>query len=268
MSEYDAVLSYHMNPAACGVCKFNYALANRLGVAHDRLTNSYRYHHPLVSVKASELGEWWRSMIPASCDLLLHDRPASVPSKGRRVFYADVIGCPSTVEGDATRGAYRVLVFGMSNKLLLPHFEQLKRDLDRDHADYTIELSTAVHEGNPWDQALAESTAAMRGVFGDKLRVLGFLADDALARTLTEVDAVAAFYSPALRANNTTAWAAIAAGKTLFTNRDAHSPTQAPTWESVIAQLATPTAVSKIPAMVSPRIESEFPDDYTEPPAA
>src|SRR4029077_13042347 len=106
----------------------------------------------------------------------------------------------STVEGDATRGSYRVLTFGMAHKLALPHFERLKVDLERDHPDYTIELSTAVHEGHPWDQALTESTEAMRAIFGSRLRVLGFLADDALARVLAEVDAVAAFYEPALRA--------------------------------------------------------------------
>lgn len=241
----DAVLSYHMNAATCGVAKFNQALAKRLGVPRDHLS-AIQYRHPLWSVKASEVGDDWPKMSTGRFDVFWHDHGDPLVTRlARRVFYAEEIGCPSTVEGDPTRGNYRVFVFGMSHKLLLPHFQQLKRDLDRDHPDYTIELSTAVHEGHPWDQALADSAEAMRAIFGDRLRVLGFLADDALARTLTEVDAVAAFYVPALRANNTTAWAALEAGKVLYTNRDDVSPTEAPTWERLIAVLQ-PAAVASM----------------------
>jgi hypothetical protein len=65
------------------------------------------------------------------------------------------------------------------------------------------------------------------------LRVLGYLGDDALAKELRDVDAVALFYDPALRANNTTYWAAVDAKKTIFTNRDDQSPQPGdplPTW--------------------------------------
>jgi len=243
----DAVLSYHMNPLGCGVSKFNHALAKRLGVPCMPLGE--RFEHALISIKPSEMD--WPGVTAAErsarghYDLILHDRslnPSSrVIQRAQRVFYADEVGCPSTVDGNPTRGAYRVLAFGMSHKLVLPHFEKLKRELDRDHPDYTIELSTAVHEGNPWDQALTESTEAMRGIFGDRLRVLGFLADDALARALQECDAVAAFYVPALRANNTTAWAALSAGKFLYTNLDEHSPELNPekySWDALLKVLA------------------------------
>lgn len=235
----DAVLSYHMNPATCGVAKFNHELAKRLGVPCLPLRSECQ--HPLVSVKLSELPYGTGLVAHPPYDLLLHDRSDNDARFGaKRVFYADEIGCPSTIRGDASRGAYRVLVFGMAHKLLLPHFERLKAQLDADHPDYTVELSTAVHEGSPWDEALEQSIGAMRGVFGDKLRVLGFLGDDALARVLQEVDAVACFYTPALRANNTTYWAAVEAGKTIYTNRDEHSPqagAPAPTWESLIEVL-------------------------------
>lgn len=237
-----------MNPATCGVAKFNHALAKRLGVPCLPLgSNSVR---PLVSVKFSELAasdvsamKQWQAKQPF--DLFLHDVPSEdaepLVTCAERVFYADRLGCPSIVEGDPTRGKYRVLAFGMAHKLVLPHFEKLKRELDRDHPDYTIELSTAVHEGNPWDEALTASTEAMRGIFGDRLRVLGFLADDALARVLMEVDAVAAFYVPALRANNTTAWAALSAGKFLYTNLDQQSPELNPekySWDALLKVLA------------------------------
>ena len=222
----DAVLSNHMNPQTCGVAKFNRELAKRLGVPCRPLT--IRAQSPLVSVKPLEMRGAVRGLPKGAYDLLLHDRSlpetARLLKNARRVFYADELGCPSTIDGNPTRGAYRVLVFGMAHKLNLPHFERLKEQLDREHPDYTIELSTAVHEGNPWDEALSSSIDAMRAIYGDRLRVLGFLADDALAKELREVDAVACFFVPALRANNTTYHAALEAGKRIFTNRDEHSP--------------------------------------------
>ena len=257
----DAVLSYHLNPNTCGVAKFNHELARRLRVpivaledwirtARAHWNVSARPFRPLVSIKWGELAEWddeygrfdrYRAAWLPPYDLLLHDREMKQTNAGikraARVFYADELGCPSTLTGNATRGAYRVLVFGMAHKILAPHFERLKTELDAKHPDYTVELSTAVHEGSPWDDALSEAAASMRRIFGDKLRVLGFLADDAIAKELREVDAVALYYDPALRANNTTAFAALAAGKTLYTNRDDLSPTEAPTWEKVIAAI-------------------------------
>lgn len=259
----DAVLSYHMNPATCGVSKFNHALAKRLGVPCIQLGSGRWSKHPLVSIKGAEMHSslGWPGngySIKASYDLFLHDvhwQPAWA-EYARTVYAAnasiaelvrplrpDVITahCPSTVEGNASRGSYRVLTFGMSHKLVLPHFRNLKRELERDHPDYTLSLSTAVHEGSPWDEALTQSTEAMREIFGDRLRVLGFLADDALAKELAECDAVAAFFVPALRANNTSAWAALSAGKFLYTNLDGQSPAldvDAYGWDALLKVLA------------------------------
>lgn len=239
----DAVCVYHTNPLACGVTKFSEQLARRLGVPCVPLARANEYRHPLASVKAAEIGADWLSLVPAHGDLLLHDRPAVVPS-GRRIYYADTLGCPPTIEGDASRGRYRVLTFGMGNKMsrVLPHYEALKRHLDADVGDYSVELSCAIHEGNPWSEALEQSISDLRAIFGDKLRVLGFLGDDALAKELAEVDAVAVFFDPAFRANNTSAWAAVAAGKTLITNRDEHSPSEMPTWDGLLTYLGQPSA--------------------------
>lgn len=230
----DAVLGYHMNPATCGVAKFNEQLAHHLGVPHRYLWDGHLYTHPLISVKAGELPAPWESLLPSHGDLLLHDRPTRLRTRHGRVLFADEIGCPATIQGTASRGAYRVLTFGMAHKRLLPHFVALRQQLEDEHPDYTVEMSTAIHEGTPWDAGLAQSITDMRAIFGDKLRVLGFLGDDALAKELQDCDAVAVYFDPALRANNTTAWAAVAAGKRLYTNYDAQSPRIMPTWASVL----------------------------------
>lgn len=259
----DAVLSYHMNPYTCGVAKFNHALAKRLGVSFSSL-RTVTHHHPLVSIKPEELSREAYidvTLLPVPYDLFLHGVPGAslVPTVTRadRVYAANVViaeairsqrpdvitaWCPSTIDGDPTRAVYRVLTFGMAHKLALQHFRKLKVDLDRDHPQYTIEFSTAVHEGSPWDEALTRSVEAMRGIFGDHLRVLGYLADDALAKELNDCDAVAVFFEPAFRANNTTAWAVLAAGKTLYTNIDAQSPEPSParySWDALIETMTT-----------------------------
>lgn len=259
----DAVLSYHLNPQTCGVAKWNHALAKRLGVRCLSI-DCDTMHHPLVSVKPSECPVWTLPPYPV-CDLFLHgwaggplDLKWLAAQEPVRVFAADrtiadavrphvreviTAFCPPTVEGNPTRGKYRVLSFGMASKIhdVLPHFQNLKEELDRDHPDYTLSLSTAVHEGSPWDESLTQSIDAMRSIFGDKLRVLGYLADDALAKELQDCDAVAAYFVPALRANNTSAWAALAAGKFLYTNLDAQSPDLDPakySWDALLDVLA------------------------------
>lgn len=263
----DAVLSYHTNPFRCGVAKFSEQLARRLNVRFGQMAMESAPRHPLLSVKFSELlenGATGCIQLWPAFDLFAHDAPvAGVPAFDRLVTKAttvyagngalaadlakrynrDVVTafCPSTLRGDASRGGFRVLAFGMAHKLALSHFRRLKDDLERDHPDYTLSLSTAVHEGSPWDEALTQSTEAMRAIFGPRLRVLGYLADDALAKEIQDCDAVAAFFQPALRANNTSAWAALSAGKFLYTNLDEHSPELNPErygWDALLQVLA------------------------------
>lgn len=244
----DAVLSYHLNPQTCGVARFNQLLAERLGVPHRSVHEAPEFQFPLYSVKAAEWDQPFYQAWPKHFAVLWHDRSEiqwTTNQRATSIWYADEIGCPATLTGNPTRGAYRVLVFGMAHKLALPHFARLKAELDREHPDYTIELSTAVHEGSPWDETLTQSVESMRAIFGDKLRVLGFLGDDALAKELQDCDAVAAYFTPALRANNTSAWAAIAAGKPLYTNTDANSPelTNPPTWDRLLQTLGVSVSV-------------------------
>lgn len=242
----DAVLSYHTNPYRCGVAKFNIRLARELGVPFASLLDGWHYRHPLVSIKPSErplqrirprwecfdlflhgvptgnaLHEWWRENHP------MHVYAANaVIARELRQYRPDVIEawCPSTVETPPARAALTVLTFGMAHKLVSPHYLKLKALLEVHGEPYTILLSTGVHEGSPWDEALEASTAALRGIFGERLEVLGFLSDAALDREIRQATACAAFYDPALRANNTTAFAVLERRVPLFTNLDVDSP--------------------------------------------
>jgi len=242
----DAVLSYHTNPYTCGVAKWNIRLARELGVPFASLLDGWHYRHPLVSIKCAErplqrLRPRWECF-----DLFLHDVPTgnglyqwwrqnhpmrvyaanAVIAREVEKYRLDVIEawCPSTIETPPPRADLTILTFGMAHKLVSPHYQKLKALLDAHGEPYTVLLSTGVHEGSPWDTALEASTASLRGIFGDRLEVLGFLSDAALDREIRQATACAAFYDPALRANNTTAWAVLERQKPLITNLDVDSP--------------------------------------------
>lgn len=242
----DAVLTYHTNPETCGVAKFNHRLARELGVPCLSLfCTDPRPSYPLISIKSTEMRHWTTAIHGYSRrDLFLHDAPVldtvakdaiyacsrvyaanAVIARHLRNIKPDVIECwcPSTIEGNPTRGAINVLTFGMAHKIQTGRYEKLKALLDATGEDYTVSVSTAVHEGNPWDEAAAVGDR-LRPIFGYRLRILGYLADDALARELQDCTAVAMFFDPALRANNTTFHAAVDAHRMVVTNFDDDSP--------------------------------------------
>jgi hypothetical protein len=246
----DCILTYHTSPLTCGVAKFNYELARRLGVPCASWFDHTRYRHPLLSLKWSEISERERAMFlfappePGSFDLLWHDDdgPPKLTRSASKVYAANCViakhlrghrpdivevWCPSTVCGGPTRGDLSILSFGMAQKFSEMLFHKLRALLDRsrDAADYTIAFSTGIHEGSLWDETFAHSRRMLGGIFDGRARWLGFLADDALIRELQEADVVALFYHPAARANNTTLWAALEAAKPVITNLDGASPT-------------------------------------------
>lgn len=232
-SKYDAVLSYHLNPLTCGVAKFNHELARRLGVPCDSLKYQAMYGYPLISIKPSEIDmPVWAFDELGPYDLLLHDRSLRLNSpwieSAADVFYADEVGCPATLHGHTLRYGYlHVLTFGMAHKRTMGHFQKLKQLLDDTKQTYTVGVSSAIHEGSPWEATWAESDRMLRDIFGDHLRQYGFLADDGLVSAMKDADAVALFYDPAVRANNTTLWAALEQRiKIVLTNLDAESPAE------------------------------------------
>lgn len=220
--------------------------------------------YPLLSIKFAELvaARFFLRPFPRYA-LFIHDAPRSeehvdLVTRATQVYAANPViareirayrpdvreaWCPSLIEPPRPRAELTVLTFGMAHKYVdngdvrfgLPmatrdyptrrHFEKLRDLLDATGAPYTILLSTAVHEGTPWDEALEESAATMRRIFGDeRVEALGFLSDAALWREMQQASAVAMFFEPALRANNTTFWAAVDARCRIITNIDADSP--------------------------------------------
>ena len=226
----DAILSYHLNPETCGVAKFNQQLAKRLGVPFGSVYDAHRFQHPLLSLKCEE---WERgeltqlieaAIAPPAIDVLWHGSILShITDYATNVYTASDVGCPNLVEGDASRGEIHVVTLGMAHKIHLAPYEKLKQLLDAARRPYTIGVTTAVHERAPWD-GIGVVAEQMRAVFGPRVRSLGYLGDDALVREFYDASAVAVFFDPAARANNTTLWTALTYGQTVITNLDADSP--------------------------------------------
>lgn len=230
----DAVLDVHMRPLSCGVSKYNVQLARRLGVplvpVREWVMNRMPFQHPLLSAHAHELREdpyviAKLSMETRPFSVLWHDAGSQgITSTAHAVYWARELGAPSTIDGNPTRGTIDVLTFGMSHRFQGAQFDRLRHLLEQTHEDYTVSLSTGIHEGTPWEAGFQQNVDLMREIFGSHLRTLGFVMDDGLARLLLHTNLCALFYEPAVRANNTTFWAAVDAGVPVITNLDQDSP--------------------------------------------
>lgn len=235
----DSVVSVHTNPLTCGTAKFNAELARQLGVPLMDLDQPAS-PHPLYSLRAQEtdgptglpepyslflheIDDKWRWFIPNAVDIWAGNQAIADWVRPMRPD-VHLAHCPATVTGNAHRGDFDVLCFGMAHKFQAPLFEKLRTVLAHSYSGYTISLSTAIHEGSSWDEGFTRNQDLMREVFGSHLRCMGFLADDGLARLLRHVNLCALFFEPAARANNTSLWAALEACVPTVTNLDALSP--------------------------------------------
>jgi hypothetical protein len=241
----DCILSFHTSAATCGTAKFNLKLARELGVPMYQVNTpaARQAKHPLLSLRHHECSLWSIKATWEAFDLFLHEwteetddwlqchHPmrvfagnAEIAAKVRPLR-SDVIEawCPATIEGNPHRGTINVLTFGMAHKIQTTHYQKLKALLDATGEDYTVSVSTAIHEGSPWDET-AVAGDKLRAIFGDRLRVLGYLADDALVAEMARCTHIALFFDPALRANNTTYFAAENTAQVIVTNIDEYSP--------------------------------------------
>jgi len=273
----DAILSYHLNPLACGVAKFNLLLGHQLGVPVRSLFAPGEACHPLVSIRFGEIepGDVVRLQqlttdLPGY-DLFLHDLPiefveSQIVSGARRVFcanreirqglaekHADVVElwAPGMLTEHIRFEAaeWRLFSFGMAHKLRADHYRHLQQLLEASGRDYRLYLSTALHEGTSFDGAFESAYRQLQGIFGSRLYFVGFLSDAAIYNHLLDAAFFCAFFPMGVRANNTSVQAALQAGTPVITNLDGWSPEAYRHGETVldIQQLqALPTAPEEL----------------------
>jgi hypothetical protein len=253
----DCVVSYHLNPATCGVARFNRLLAAQfdlpvLGIFDPGLLG---YREPLVSVKIEEFPADLLDSLASRLDelfarqsirLFLHTF-SNTPIEQEMLRRASAVYCgnaeilgriaplrPDAVElwcpgmlNDETRfrpTEIQVFTFGMAHKLRGDHFVKLHRLLNQTGRSFALYLSTALHENTSFDDSFNGAFDELKALFGEQVYFLGFLSDLAVYNYIHDSTFFAAFFEKGVRANNTSVNAAMACGAVVITNLDAHSP--------------------------------------------
>lgn len=253
----DCILGYHLNPLACGIAKFNLALANQLGIPvlglFDPSATSAR--RPLLSIKLSEFTyshgrdlERFLDERPAtqSLRLFLHAYDETELEK-RMIAEAEIVYVgnaeltsrihplrPDVVEAwcpgiliDAepfVPTELSVFTFGMAHKVRGEYYRKLDALLKQTGKTYSLYLSTALHEGSSIETAFDAAVKNIREAFSGPVYFLGFLSDAAVLHYLQTTTYFAAFFPTGVRANNTSVHSAMNAGAVVVTNLDDRSP--------------------------------------------
>ncbi len=255
---FDSILGYYMNPLASGIAKFNTLLGEKMNVPYlsffSQEASSFKC--PILSFKVCELDGY-------ELERLSHWIDHSRANGNRFAFYfhhfsdsqfewkvvknADWIFCsnqeiyqivqahnpncfslccPSTLvdERDFPQSSLTVLTFGMAHKIRARRYLKLKELLEDTGLDYSIYMSTAMHDSANFSEALKVVSEEMREIFGDSIYAMGYLSDVAIYNYLRKCDYLAAFFENGLRANNTTVNAALQNGSAVITNLDSFSP--------------------------------------------
>jgi hypothetical protein len=137
-----------------------------------------------------------------------------------------LLWCPSPLDPlqPSETGMLRLCTFAHAHKLPTARYTKVRDLLAASGRPYRLYVSMALHENTPWDGAMEAVIGSLHKIFSPaQCSFRGYLADDEIVATLQSCFACLAFFEPAVRANNTTAWAALEHSR-LITNLDAQSP--------------------------------------------
>jgi hypothetical protein len=246
-----------MNPATCGVAKFNSLLAEKLGIPMIALGDDaiFNYREPMLSLKISEfppneleaLGARLNQLISQqSSRVFLHAygdtalermllEGASRIYCGNAQLRAEVaavrpdaveLWCPGTVHEQARFEPADLVVFtfGMAHKVRADYYRKLHVLLRETGKSYKLYMSTALHENTSFDESFSGAFDEIRSAFGPHVHFVGFLSDAAVYNYLLECTYFVAFFEGGVRSNNTSVNSAMASGAAVITNLDAMSP--------------------------------------------
>lgn len=237
------------------MARFNRALAEHLDVKVVPLTSYIRQplaDHVLLSIKLEEIDaetldglNGLATSDVANFSLLLHgtdgsDLEARLCGRSKRLFAAssEMARVLSALRSDVTAvfapGApvsprkapvdCTLLTFGMAHKIRSDGYRRLAEIIRGDSRSFRLEISTALHEGNSFDENFFEIGEEISDVFDGNVRFLGFLTDAEVSERLREVEALVAFFPRGVRENNTTVLSAMTHGCAVITNLDSESP--------------------------------------------
>jgi hypothetical protein len=250
----DGVVTYHLNPYASGVVRFNELLAETLGVPFVGLRDARvaQFERPLLSFKVGEMDEADRNLLAEQLerpdwlfDVYLHDW-SGLPLEVRLVERAQRVWCGNhEIEDQVSstrpdletvwtpgllmdRRAFQpveisVFSFGMAHKIQTDQFRRLRALLEASERSYALYVSSATHETKSIGDAQALYDE-MSEIFPRNLYFMGNLSDVAVYNHLGRATFFASFFPSGVRANNTSISGAMEQGAVVITNLDEYSP--------------------------------------------
>jgi len=252
---FSRVVSVHTNPYTCGVARFNRSLAEELGVAMISLSEYLAescIEGSLLSLKMEEVPAIQSHALISALTAnttrfayFVHDYTDCelqrfLATRASRVFAnsAELTRKMSELRDDTiavySPGAraqpllhvpeIRLLTAGMAHKIRSVGYSALGDVLKGDSRHIRLEITSAIHEGQRFDEAFFSVSQDIGRVFQHEIHFCGFLSDGELSQRLYEVDAYVAFFPRGVRENNTTVLSAMTHGCPVITNLDADSP--------------------------------------------
>jgi len=255
--KFKGVATSHTNPTLSGVAKFNHILAQMLEVPCFGIEELCQQSHGplLLSVKLQEdIYSDWRAIRNAIRHLEKHDIvfdlffhtfdhleiEYELANNARRIFCGnseikytlqgtnkEIISawCPALLRSKdvLSESTLSIFSFGMAHKIQVKYYKIMQELLQKHNISYSLRVSTAFHEKanfgdfNSISQQLTE-------IFGDNIRFMGFLSDDAVNYFLNKSHLFITFFDKAVRAGNTSVYAAMERGCAVLTNCDDYSP--------------------------------------------
>jgi len=252
---YSAVVSLHTNPFTCGVARFNRSLAEELNVpllSLDTYLRSVPRGDELLSLKIEEIPQVLQNQLTAflaekapSFTYFVHDASGTelqrlLLKSATRVFansrelteklsvfrsdIASVYSPGAGIQNKLPHVELRLLTAGMAHKIRQHRYLKLADLLGREKITVRLEVTTAIHDGQRFDEAFFSVAAEIKSAFAGNVHFCGFLSDEELSHRLQEVDAFVAFFPRGVRENNTTVLSAMAHGCPVLTNCDEFTP--------------------------------------------
>jgi hypothetical protein len=256
--KYSCVITSHLNPNLSGVAKFNYIIAQKFNTPYVTIHNlpPLDGRPVLISLKLTDakpgdfgsIDNIFTYLVQKNnpFDLFMHqlsdyDLEKRLFQKARKIFCGNremyenlgefkdkgvLAWCPSLVDFKETidvNQSLQLFSFGMAHKIKTEFHQKLKQALDNINVDYSLWISCAFHEKAQFSD-FDHISQKLTGLYGDKMRFLGFMSDDGVNHFLNKSDAAIAFFNEGVRSNNTSLYASMERGCAVIVNVDHYSP--------------------------------------------
>jgi glycosyltransferase involved in cell wall biosynthesis len=187
----------------------------------------------LLREKTPEFSYFVHDFVDSELQALLSERAHKVFANSaelsslissRRPDVISVFSPGARVRQKLARPDLRLLTAGMAHKIRSKGYADLARLLDGETRHIRLEITSAIHEGQRFDESFFSVAEDIRRVFRHDIHFCGFLSDEELSQRLHMADAYVAFFPRGVRENNTTVLSAMTHGCPVITNLDAYSP--------------------------------------------